>query len=261
MPGRTFADIGTDHAHLPIALVRAGRVPAAVATDSAAGPLAAARRSVAAAGLADAVVLRRGWGLEPLVPGEAGTIVVAGMGGYLIRDILAARLDVASAADRLVLQPMRDAAVLRRWLWANGWVLSAECLARENDRFYAVLAAERRAGETPTGGPGAAGDAPAVPYDEDRSARLARRVGISEELVAELGPLIIAGRDPLLAGLIEAELRSLATIASNLGRTAAPGAPSDRAPANGAARRSAALERRRRELLTLRDWLEYGETS
>lgn len=262
LPGRTVADIGTDHAYLPIALVRSGRVPAAVAIDSATGPLAAARRSVVAAGLADAVALRRGWGLEPLAPGEAGTIVVAGMGGYLIRDILAARLDVAAAAERLVLQPMRDGAVLRRWLWANGWALCAERLAQEDDRFYAVLAAERRAGETLTHAPGAAGGPPAAPYDEDRSASLARRVGVSEELVAELGPLIIGGRDPLLAGLIKSELRSLAAIAAHLGQAAGAGSPSGRAPADGAAaRRSAALTRRRRELLVLRAWLSHGETS
>lgn len=275
LPGRTVADIGTDHAYLPIALLRSGRAPAAVATDSATGPLAAARRSVAAAGLADAVALRRGWGLEPLTPGEAGTIVIAGMGGYLIRDILAARMDLAAGAERLVLQPMRDAPALRRWLWANGWVLCAERLAQEDDRFYAALAVERRtadalrheSGEADGGLAASCDEELAVPYDEASSARLARRIGISVDLVVELGPLIIAGRDPLLAGLIAAELRSLAAIAAHLSQVARDGAPFDAAPAerpsggSAAARRSAALARRRRELLILRAWLGQSETS
>lgn len=245
VPGLPVADIGTDHAYLPIALVQAGAVPSAIATDIGAGPLAAARRSVAEAGLSDAVDIRVGSGLTVLRPGEAGTIVIAGMGGYLIRDIIAAAPHVATASRRLVLQPMRDAATLRRWLWTHGWALAGEALASEGERYYAIIAAERprAAGHDQTPGAQAACDAA-------MASRIARAAGIGDALAAQLGPLVIARRDPLLLSLVDRELALTVDLSARIEQSLAA---AGRTP--GARRRQASLARRQDELLSLRRWL------
>ena len=119
--GSRLADIGTDHAYLPVWLVQNGVCPAAIAADLRPGPLEAARRHVAAAGLEDRISLRLGDGLAPVFPGEADDIVIAGMGGETIAAILAAADWLADARLRLVLQPMSRAEETRRWLLKNGF--------------------------------------------------------------------------------------------------------------------------------------------
>ena len=115
-----LADIGTDHARLPIAAVRRGRVRAAIATDLRAGPLAAARAAVEAAGLAGRVQLRQGYGLRPLAPGEADAIAIAGLHGATIAAILTDRPQVLVPGTRLLLMPARAAGALRSCLRAWG---------------------------------------------------------------------------------------------------------------------------------------------
>ncbi len=90
-PGGRLADIGTDHAYLPVYLVTEGIVPSAVAGEVNEGPFRAAGEALARVGLADRISLRFGDGLAVLAPGEADTAVIAGMGGQTIVDILAAR--------------------------------------------------------------------------------------------------------------------------------------------------------------------------
>ncbi|MEW8979443.1 MAG: class I SAM-dependent methyltransferase [Symbiobacterium sp.] len=138
--GQTFADIGTDHAYLPTFLVGQGRVQRAIATDIRPGPVAAARATVAAAGLADRIEVRLGPGLTVLAPGEAACVAICGMGGPLIARILDdGPLD---GVARLVLQPMGGEAQLRRWLAEHGWHLVAEEIVADGGRLYPVLVAE-----------------------------------------------------------------------------------------------------------------------
>ena len=117
--GRRVADIGTDHALLPVWLVRTGRCPAAVASDIRQGPAAAARRQVEKAALSDRISVRVGDGLAPLAPGEAEDIVIAGMGGETVAEILAAAPWVRNKAYHLVLQPMSKPEKLRQFLWVG----------------------------------------------------------------------------------------------------------------------------------------------
>ncbi|OTA40317.1 MAG: hypothetical protein A6D92_19525, partial [Symbiobacterium thermophilum] len=139
-PGRPFADIGTDHAYLPVHLVQSGRVPRAVAGDVRPGPLQAARATVAAAGLTDRIDVRLGSGLTVLAPGEAACVAICGMGGPLIARILAE--GPLTGVERLVLQPMGGEAQLRRWLAESGWRLVAEEIVADGGRLYPVLVAE-----------------------------------------------------------------------------------------------------------------------
>ncbi len=140
--GCRLADIGTDHAYLPVWLLRRHQILAAVAGDIAAGPCRAAESTVARYFLQDCISVRQGAGLSVLESGEADCIVLAGMGASAIIAILSADMRIAQSAARLVLQPMRGAACLRRWLAENGWRLLEEELAEEGGHLYEILAAE-----------------------------------------------------------------------------------------------------------------------
>jgi tRNA (adenine22-N1)-methyltransferase len=137
---RPLADIGTDHAYLPVYLVANGVIPRAIAADLMSGPLEAARTTVLVAGLEEKIALRLGSGLSVLVPGEAATVSICGMGGPLIAQIL--EDGPLGGVERLVLQPMGGEERLRRWLAQNGWRLVAEQLVEDSGRLYLVAVAE-----------------------------------------------------------------------------------------------------------------------
>jgi len=141
-PGSRLADIGTDHAWLPIDLVGRGVCPAAVATDIQKGPADTARRHIEAAGLSDKIEVRVGDGLAPLSPADGcRDVVVAGMGGETIAAILAAADWVRDPALRLILQPMSRPEKLREFLYENGFGIERETVAREGSRCYVCMAA------------------------------------------------------------------------------------------------------------------------
>ena len=98
------ADIGTDHAYLPCFLVNNGMIPSAIASDVADGPMENAKKTVEKYGLADKITVRKSDGLQNIRPAECTCIVLAGMGGNLICDILSAA--PWSHEKYLVLQPM-----------------------------------------------------------------------------------------------------------------------------------------------------------
>ncbi|MBE0466775.1 MAG: SAM-dependent methyltransferase [Candidatus Desulforudis sp.] len=176
-PGETVADIGTDHALLPVYLVSRGLNPQVIAVEKAAGPLEAARRAVAESGLNAFIEIRAGDGLKPLRPGEAGVLVLAGMGGRTIAEILDAAPVVAGAADTLVLQPQEPVAPARRWVVDHGFRIDDENLVDAGGRLYPLIRAVK---------------GPAPPVDE---------------FLLEVGPVLVAKKHPLLgrylAGIAE----------------------------------------------------------
>jgi len=135
-----LADIGTDHGYLAIEAVKAGLCTRAVACDIRPGPLDVARANIAAAGLEHAIDARLGDGLAPLLPGEADTIVVAGMGGMMMKKIIFSEIVKAMEA-RLVLQPQHDAEMLRRSLHSKGFEIFEEKFVMDDGRFYVILVA------------------------------------------------------------------------------------------------------------------------
>lgn len=139
-PCRLMADIGTDHAYLPVYLCMTGKCQAAVASDLRPGPLARAAATVERYGLQNRISLRLGSGAAPLTPGEADAIVTAGMGGLAIADILKAGAPVFRAAGQIVLQPMSHLPELRAALYRLGYTVRRETLAREGEKLYHVLA-------------------------------------------------------------------------------------------------------------------------
>lgn len=171
--GSVAADIGTDHAYLPVFLVEEGICARVVATDLKQGPFESAQRKIGESKLSDKIDLRLGNGLEVLEPGEIDVLVLAGMGGNTIREILAAAPDITKTVSRLILQPMADPGDLRAWLAANGWKINDERLVEDGGKIYVIIVA----------GPG----------HEDAS----------DPFLLELGPRLLEKKDPLLGRYAE----------------------------------------------------------
>lgn len=130
------ADIGTDHAYVPIYLVKKGICEKAVAADISSGPLEYAKKNVVQSGLSDKIELVLSDGLKSVPQCEA--YIIAGMGGELICSILRGR---KIGMDSFVLQPQRSFDTLRRFLAENGFEITREALSREGGRMYCALAA------------------------------------------------------------------------------------------------------------------------
>jgi len=136
--GCRLADVGTDHAFLPVWLLQSGRVERAIASDLRPGPLSRARATAEQYGCSQ-LELRLCSGLTGIRPMEVDTVVIAGMGGETIAAILEQAPWVRSAAVTLILQPMSTQPELRRYLWKRGFGIRRELLCQEGDKLYTVL--------------------------------------------------------------------------------------------------------------------------
>jgi tRNA (adenine22-N1)-methyltransferase len=135
------ADIGTDHAYLPVYLVDSGKSKYAYASDINRGPLRRAELNIAESGLSDKIETRLTNGLEGLDSLGITDITVCGMGGELIASILESAPFTKSGNIRLVLQPMTKADTLRAWLLTHGYSIIDEALVKD-DRIYQIICAE-----------------------------------------------------------------------------------------------------------------------
>lgn len=140
--GVRFADIGSDHAYLPVYLAESGRIHYAVAGEINDGPFESAKRTVEETGYGERIDVRKGNGLAVLKAGEVNVIAIAGMGGGTIVEILSAGRDKLAGVTRLILQPMVDGDRLRRWLHTNGWRIVEEEIVLDDQILYEILAAE-----------------------------------------------------------------------------------------------------------------------
>lgn len=136
--GKIVADIGSDHGYLVTWLVKSGVCPSGYACDINEQPLERSRRTVQSYGVADRVTLQMGSGFEPLRPCEVQDIIIAGMGGDLIANILSTAA-WRDTQHHYLLQPMTRADELRRYLCAAGYEIIAEHAAKANRFSYTVL--------------------------------------------------------------------------------------------------------------------------
>lgn len=134
-----MADIGTDHALLPIWLIKTGRVQRAVASDINSGPLTAARENALKYRLADRLETRLSDGLKAFQENEVDEIVIAGMGGQLILDIIAGAAWLKTIGKHLVLQPMSMASHLRQGLYHWGFDIQQERAVQDGAKVYSVM--------------------------------------------------------------------------------------------------------------------------
>ena len=136
--GAVLADIGTDHAYLPVWLLLNGRIEHAIAADLREGPLNRARETAAQYGVSDKVSFYLCNGLADIASSEADTIAIAGMGGETIAAILEAA-PWTKDGKLLLLQPMTSFPDLRLWLQQNGYSIEKETISREGRRLYSCL--------------------------------------------------------------------------------------------------------------------------
>lgn len=142
-PGESAADVGTDHGHVPVELVRRTIAKKAVAMDVRKGPLSRATENIALAGLADKIETRLSDGVAKLQPGEADSVVIAGMGGELIIKILENGRHMWDPVKQWVLSPQSEIFKVRRWLFENGFVIRKEDMVLEDEKFYTVMDVRR----------------------------------------------------------------------------------------------------------------------
>lgn len=134
-----LADIGTDHAYLPLFLLRAGRIVRAFCSDINEGPLDSARAHVGAAGYLDRVEFTLADGADALAGKGITDYTICGMGGELIADIIDRADEMRDPAVRLILQPMTRRGVLVSYLYRNGFEVLEEAYSKDAGKHYVTL--------------------------------------------------------------------------------------------------------------------------
>ena len=140
--GAVFADIGTDHAHLPIFLLESGRIARAFCSDINEGPLDSAKRNAREAGVEDLITFKLTDGASGLSGFGITDYAICGMGGELIASIIEASEHLRSIGVRLILQPMTKPAELRRALAKLGFSVIGEEYSCDSDKRYLCICAE-----------------------------------------------------------------------------------------------------------------------
>lgn len=182
------ADIGTDHAYLPVFLVLKGISPKVIAVEKSANNMVVARRNLERLGLGEKVELRVGEGLS-VIDREDGVeaLVIAGLGGITICHILQRGREKLDWFGCFILQPQGDVYALRRWLTAHNLCLTHERLVRDNNRFYEILVVQH-----------------------------GKQQPVKDPLLLEVGPCLVQGRDPLLPAYLEDKINRCRRIAAAL---------------------------------------------
>lgn len=177
--GNRLADIGTDHGYIPIYLIQKGIVPSALAMDVNQGPLDRAMKNIKEAGLEKQIGTRLSNGLEKLEADETDSIVIAGMGGALMEEILTCGEHVVSAGKELILQPQSEIFKVRHFLHDHGYRIVKECILKEEGKYYFIIKA-----------------LPGVQV-------------FDEEFLYEYGEYLLKAKDPLMKEYLEREIEKL----------------------------------------------------
>ncbi len=181
------ADIGTDHGYLPLYLVSHNISPYVIAGEKNKKPLEKARALITSLELEEKVFPRLGDGLEVIQEKDGvEVVIIAGMGGKTICNILEEGWEKLRGVELLILQPMVDVSLVRYWIIKRGYRITEEKLAREGKQIYEIIAA----------GPG---------HQE-----------LPEDLVLELGPKILEKKDPLIKPYLQKKLRKCIRVRESL---------------------------------------------
>ncbi len=138
---KVFADIGTDHAYLPVYLVEKGIINKAIAADLRVGPLENAKLAVESYNYSDKIELRLSDGLDNFKENEVKEIAIAGMGGLLISSFIERTVWLKNSDIHLILQPMTHVEELRKTLFDNGFIIDSEVVAEDDDKLYIIVSA------------------------------------------------------------------------------------------------------------------------
>lgn len=135
-------DIGTDHGYIPIYLIKNKIANKCIACDIRPMPLSNASKNISYYSMENQIETRLSNGLEKIKPGEPDAIIIAGMGGMLIIDILKDSLEVVKAAGLLVLQPQLDIMSVRRYIHTIDFTITNEQMIYDDGKYYTVITAK-----------------------------------------------------------------------------------------------------------------------
>lgn len=141
--GMRICDVGCDHAHVPIWLIKNGVIPSALAMDIIPGPLEKAGENLKQYDETGLVELRQSDGLDAYCCGECATLVIAGMGGRIMEKILLREPWKTKSFGSLVLQPQADYERVRFAVRRLGFAITREVFVLEDGKYYPVIRAER----------------------------------------------------------------------------------------------------------------------
>lgn len=136
-----LVDVGCDHGYLCIMLTENKIVDHCIAADINQGPLKKAQENIGLAGLSDKIETRLSDGLHKIKPDEADTIVIAGMGGLLMKKILTEGREVCDKAKTFILQPQSDIGLFRHFIYEYGLEIVAEDFVIEGGKYYPMIKA------------------------------------------------------------------------------------------------------------------------
>lgn len=139
--GNRVADVGTDHAYIPIYLVRQKITPGAIAMDINKGPMERAKKHIEAYGLSNYIEVRLSDGVHELKKDEADTLIVAGMGGALVKKIMEEGKEVLSSMQELILQPQSEVFLVRKYLEEAGFRITEENFVLDDGKYYPMMKA------------------------------------------------------------------------------------------------------------------------
>ena len=131
-------DVGTDHAYLAEYLIKSEKCKMVYASDIGEKPLLAAANTIRKAGLSDKIKTFLSDGLENIPPEKVTDVIIAGMGGETIADIIK-KCDWLKNNVNLILQPMTKADILREWLYGSGFEISEERAVKDDRFIYTVM--------------------------------------------------------------------------------------------------------------------------
>lgn len=183
--GLRLADIGTDHAYIPIYLVSTGKIPGALAMDVNRGPLLRAEENIRLYGLEEKIKIRISDGLASLHAGEAESAVIAGMGGPLTIRILREGREKAAGLKECILQPQSEIEKVRAFLLEEGFFFLREDMVEEDGKYYPMMKVKPPAACGACGGHGSAG---------------------WNEAELRYGKMLLEEKDPVLRNYLEREI-------------------------------------------------------
>lgn len=196
--GSTVADIGTDHAYMPIYLIQNNLAKNVIAMDVNKGPLDKAEKNIKAAGVSHRIELRMSDGLSKLVKDEADAVTISGMGGRLMERILTDGKDRISPKTKLVLSPQSELMHFREFLFENGFVTDDEKMLKDEGKYYVIIVCHRK--------------------DDTALTQLPESSGYSIEQYAEFkyGKILIERKDIVLKEYVVSELEMYRKLRSKL---------------------------------------------
>ncbi|MGL5417140.1 MAG: tRNA (adenine(22)-N(1))-methyltransferase [Clostridium sp.] len=180
-------DVGTDHGYIPIEAIKRGLAKKAIAADINKDPLDKAKLNAIFEGVDESIEVRLGNGLDVIDSNEVSTVVIAGMGGNLIRDILEKGKDKIKNTE-IILLPAQNPEVLRKYLYTNGYKILKEDLCLDEEIFYEIFK---------------------VKVSSEEKTEL-------EEIYYEISPVLIRDKNSLMKEFLEAKKEKANRILKNI---------------------------------------------